>query len=173
MDTKNWLLTATDNNNSYIAKTNVDNEKFLYRAICKWLIRGNASNFLDNFWEYIDKYDNQIEEALLDQLVTQAQVDLQDPQITNVRTKDYSIDITVQKNNSNDLIKKCKLNFVLYIYFDSLKKKVCINSKDINISWMQFDDNIENIEIKQPQKTPAHLMKKNKRVSKRSSKIKN
>ena len=172
MQPKNWILIANDNSNSYIAKTTVENDKFLYRAICKWLIRGNASTFLDAFWEYIDKYDNEIEEALLDQLVTQAQTNVTDPQITNIRTKDYSVDISVQTDMCSELVKKCTINFILYIYFDSLKKKININSKDINLSWMVFDDSIETIEIKQPSKTPSHLMKKNKRVSKRSSKIK-
>jgi len=173
MTTENkWVLIASNDAFSYVAQTITNNDALLYRAITKWLIRGNASNMFSSFWEYIDQYDNEIENALLDQLVTQADIDLDDPQITTVKTKDYSINITVKSRTNSELIKNCSIEFVLFVNFHSLKKKICIDTQTINLSWTKFIENIENIDVNRPTKTPHHLMNKktSKRTSKKSSK---
>lgn len=166
-----WILIATNEEQNFIAQTTVSTPSLVYRAISKWLIRGNASNILSSFWEYIDQYDNELEDALLDQLLTQAETQPVDPQITNVRTKDYSIDMTVYSKNSNDSSKTCKVDFVLYVYFHSLKKKLRIDEQTINLTLFKSDSKIEKIVVNTPEKTPALHAKKNKRVSKRSSKV--
>lgn len=171
MKDSTWLLVATTNIHSYIAQTKVSDPDLIYRAISKWLVRGGASDILSSFWEYIDQYDNELEDALLDQLVTQAETNPEDPQITNVRTKDYSIDMTVHSKSSNDSFKTCRVEFTLFVYFHSLKKKLRIDDQQIDLTLFRSDDDIETINVANPTKTPAHRMKRNKRVSKRSSKV--
>ncbi len=168
--TNNWLLIATTDTQSYVAQTAVSNNNLIYRALSKWLIRGSASNILKASWEYIDQHDNELEDALLDQLVTQAETLPDDPQITNVRTKDYSIDMTVDAKTVKDSFRTCKVDFVLYVYFPSLKKKLKIDSQKINLTILKCDGNVERVTVETPTKTPAHHIKRNKRVNKRSSK---
>ena len=169
--TDTWILIATTDSQSYVAQTTISDTNLIYRAICKWLIRGGASKILDAFWEYIDQYDNELEDALLDQLVTQAETVPDDPQITNVRTKDYSIDMTVHAKNNGDDCKTCKIEFVMYVYFHSLKKKLPIDEQVINLTWIRSEGKIETIHVTNPSKTPAPRIKQNRRVSKRSSKV--
>ncbi len=169
MSDNTWILIAATDTRGYVAQTTVPESNLIYRAISKWLIRGGASNILKSFWEYIDQYDNELEDALLDQLVTQAEKRPEDPQITNVRTKDYSIDMTVHAKNSSNNFKTCKVDFVLYVYFHSLKKKLRIDEQSINLTLFR-SDKVEKVVVISSTKTPAHQMKRNKRVSKRSSK---
>ena len=171
MTDNTWTLIAATDSQSYVAQTTVSEADLIYRAISKWLIRGGASNILTSFWEYIDQYDNELEDALLDQLVTQAENKPEDPQITNVRTKDYSIDMTVHAKNSSDSFKTCKVDFVLYVYFHSLKKKLRIDEQAINLTLFRTDGKLEKVLVNSSAKTPAHQMVRNKRVSKRSSKV--
>ena len=171
MTDNTWILIAATGSQSYVAQTTVNEPNLVYRALSKWLIRGGSSKILDSFWEYIDQYDNELEDALLDQLVTQAETRPDDPQITNVRTKDYSIDMTVHAKNSSDSFKTCQIDFVLYVYFHSLRKKLRIDEQSINLTLIQSSGKIERVVITSPSKTPAHQMKRNKRVSKRSSKV--
>ena len=163
----NWLLTASSGNDTYVAKTSTPDIHMLYRAVSKWIIRKNASKILHRFWEYIDQDDNEIEDALLDQLETQA-TDMPDiPQTTNVRTKDYSIDMTVFSRPSKGSI-CCELNFILFVYFHSIGKKMRIDEKKIDLQIVNMDK-IETINVRLPAKTPAP--KKNPRTKKRNSKV--
>jgi hypothetical protein len=171
MTDNTWILIAATDSQSYVAQTTVNEPNLIYRAISKWLIRGSASNIINSFWEYIDQYDNELEDALLDQLVTQADTKPKDPQITNVRTKDYSIDMTVHAKNSSDTFKTCKVEFVLYVYFHSLKKKLRIDEQSINLTLFRSDGKVEKVVVASSTKTPAHQITRNKRVSKRSSKV--
>lgn len=171
MTDNTWILIAATDSQSYVAQTTVSDSNLIYRAISKWLIRGGASNILNSFWEYIDQYDNELEDALLDQLVTQAEKSPEDPQITNVRTKDYSIDMTVHAKNSSSNFKTCKVDFVLYVYFHSLKKKLRIDQQSINMTLIRSDGEVEKVNVTSANKTPAHRMERTKRVSKRSSKV--
>lgn len=168
--TETWLLVAASNSKSYLAQTTLNDKKLIYRAASKWLIRGGASRLLSTFWEYVDQNDNELEDALLDQLITNADKQSTDPQITNVRTKDYSIDMTVHYQNSTEACKKCRIDCVLWVYFHSLKKKLRVDEKSIDITFTRYDDKIETISITGPTKTPAPRLLANKRVSKRSSK---
>ncbi len=171
MTDNTWILIATAGKKSYAAETTVSDPKLIYRAISKWLIRGGASNILKSFWEYLDQYDNELEDALLDQLVSQAESNLEDPQITNVRTKDYSIDMTVLAKSTNPNLKSCKVECTLYVYFQSLKKKLQIDQQAINLTMIRVDGKFEKVTVVSAQKTPADGLKKNKRVQKRSSKV--
>lgn len=165
-----WFLIATTDKQSYVAQTTVREKNLIYRALSKWLIRGNASQILNAFWEHIDQYDSELEEALLDQLQTQAETKPEDPQTTNVRTKDYSIDMTIHaKSNNNDSI-SCSVDFILYVYFHSLRKKLQIDEQHINLTLVRSDSQVEKVVVKDVSKTPAHFLKANRRVSKRSSK---
>lgn len=168
--TDTWILIAATDSQSYVAQTSVSDNNLVYRAITKWLMRGGASNILASFWEYIDQYDNELEDALLDQLVTQAETQPLDPQITNVRTKDYSIDMTVHAKNTNDSYKTCTVDFVLYVYFHSLKKKLRIDQQTINLTLLRSDGKVEKVSVTSASKTPTHQVKATKRTSKRSSK---
>lgn len=171
MTDSNWILIAATDSQNYVARTTVTEPNYIYRAISKWLIRGSASNILTSFWEYIDQYDNELEDALLDQLLTQAETNPEDPQITNVRTRDYSIDMTVHADNSGDTLKTCKVEFVLYVYFHSLKKKLRIDEQSINLTLIRSDGKVENVVVNSVAKTPAHQSARNRRVNKRSSKV--
>ncbi len=171
MTDNTWILIAATDSKSYVAQTTVNEPNLIYRAISKWLIRGGSSKILDAFWEYIDQYDNELEDALLDQLITQAEQNPEDPQITNVRTKDYSIDMTVHAKNSSDSFKTCKVDFVLFVYFHSLKKKLRIDEQSVNLTMIRSDGKIERVAVTGSAKTPSHQMTHNKRVSKRSSKV--
>ncbi len=171
MTDNTWILIAATETQSYVAQTTVNEPNLIYRAISKWLIRGGSSKILASFWEYIDQYDNELEDALLDQLETQAETRPDDPQITNVRTKDYSIDMTVHAKNSGDSFKTCKVDFVLYVYFHSLKKKLRIDEQSVNLTVIRSDGKVERVTVTSSAKTPAHQMTRNKRVSKRSSKV--
>jgi len=171
MTDNTWVLIAATDSQSYVAQTTISDSNLIYRAISKWLIRGGASKILDSFWEYIDQDDNELEDALLDQLTTQAETKPKDPQITNVRTKDYSIDMTVHAKNSSDSFKTCKVDFVLYVYFQSLKKKLRIDEQAINLTLFRSDGKVEKVMVNSSTKTPAHHIKRSKRVSKRSSKV--
>lgn len=166
-----WMMLASTDKSSYIAQTSInDNEKqLLYRALSKWLIRGGASKILNSFWEYIDKWDNELEDALLDQLVTQAEKTPDDPQITNVRTKDYSVDMTIHSKNTSDIFKTCEAEFVLYVYFQSINKKLKIDEQSISITLVKADGKVEKVSVGNMQKTPAPN-RPNRRVNKRSSK---
>jgi hypothetical protein len=167
-----WLLIATTETKSFVAQTIVNDPKLVYRALCKWLIRGGASKLLDSFWEYLDKYDNELEDALLDQLLTQAETAVDDPQITNVRTKDYSIDMTVHAKNSSDSLKTCKVECTLYVYFQSLKKKLRIDEQSIKLTMIRSDGKLERISVNTSTKTPAATQHtESRRVRKRSSKV--
>ena len=168
--THNWILIAATDKQNYVAQTTISEPNLIYRAVTKWLIRGTASNILASFWEYIDQNDNELEEAMLDQLLTQAETPQDDPQITNVRTKDYSIDMTVHAKTSKDSFKLCTVDCVLYVYFQSLKKKLRIDNQTITLTLLRSDDEVEQIVVNSPTKTPAHHLKANRRVSKRSSK---
>jgi hypothetical protein len=170
MTDNKWKLFATTNTESYVAETNTD-DSMIYRAISKWLVRGGASSILKSFWEYIDQYDNEIEDALLDQLVTQAETLPEDPQITNVRTKDYSIAMTVHAKTNTPDFKTCQVEFVLFVYFQSLKKKLRIDDQIINIILFRNSGPLEKVVVSSPTKTPGPNMKRKKRVSKRSSKV--
>jgi len=170
MSTSNWLLLAATQENSYIGQTVVPDDTLLYRALTKWLIRGSASKMLSSFWEYIDQYDNELENALLDQFLTQAEKQVQDPQITNVRTRDYSVDMTVESKSSGSMYKTCHLTFVLFVYFHSLKTKVRVEEITIDLTLIKNDGQMEKIIVNTTQKTPAPLLKASRRVSKRSSK---
>jgi len=170
MSEQYWLLIAESDKESYVAKTNNNDMQLVYRALSKWLIRGSASTILNSFWEYIDQYDNELEDALLDQLVTQAETNPEDPQITNVRSKDYSIDMSVLAKNSSDSYKTCKIECSLYVYFQSLKKKLNIDTKNINITMYKSDKDIETVTVKGSMKTPALDAKNARRIKKRSSK---
>jgi hypothetical protein len=165
-----WLLIAATETQNHVAQTTVPDTTLLYRALSKWLVRGGASQILASFWEYIDQYDNELEDSLLDQLLTQAESRPDDPQITNVRTKDYSIDMTVHAQNSSESLKVCKVDFVLYVYFQSLNKKLRIDDQSINLTLTRLSGKVERVVVSHPTKTPAHHMVRNKRVSKRSSK---
>lgn len=165
-----WLLFANTKTEHYVAETTVAKE-LVYRAVSKWLIRGGASEILKSFWEYIDQYDNEIEDALLDQLVTQAETMPEDPQITNVRTKDYSIAMTVHAKSNNDQFKTCQVDFELFVYFQSLKKKLKIDNQSINVTIIKSVKNPEKVTVTSPSKTPAHSITRSKRVSKKSSKV--
>ena len=169
--TSTWILIATNKTKNFAAETTVSDPKLIYRAVSKWLIRGGASNILHSFWEYLDQYDNELEDALLDQLVSQAETNPEDPQVTNVRTKDYSIDMTVHAKSSNPKIKSCKVDFVLYVYFQSVKKNVQIDDQTVNLTMVQVNDTVEKVSVTSTQKTPAVGLKKNRRVKKRSSKV--
>lgn len=164
----NWILVASTDSETFTAQTgHIYGKTFLYRAICKWLIRGNASKILKAFWEYIDQDDNEIEKALLEQLETQAEHQLDDPQTTNVRTRDYSIDMTVENITNKDSVKKFKLTCVLYVYLQSLKKKLRIDEQVITFTMIRLNDKMERISIATPERTPMEAIR---RVSKRSSK---
>ena len=163
-----WILVASTDSETFIAQTGTASKKFLYRAICKWLIRGTASKILKAFWEYIDQQDNEIEKALLEQLETQAEQQVEDPQTTNVRTKDYSIDMTVTNVTNTEGVQKFTTEFVLYVYFHSLKKKLCIDEQNITITLIKVGDKIERIAVSTPDKTP--MEQPVQRVFKRSSK---
>ena len=166
----NWLLLAATEDNSYIGQTHVPDNTFLYRALTKWLIRGSASKLLHSFWEYIDQYDNELENALLDQFLTQADHPVDDPQTTNVRTRDYSVDMTVLSKSAGSFYKTCHLTFVLYVYFHSLKTKVRVDEITLDITLLKNNGEMEKIVINTAQKTPAPFLKTSRRVSKRSSK---
>lgn len=171
MSTNTWMMVATSGDKSFVAQTTINDQALLYRALSKWLIRGSASTILDAFWEYIDQYDNELEDALLDQLVTQAERQVEDPQITNVRTKDYAIDLTVSSRSANESVKTCSVDCVLFVYFHSLKKKLRIDEKSISVTLVNYDGKVEKVMVAGMQKTPSHMMKKPaRRVSKRSSK---
>ena len=170
MSDKKWLLIASTDVQTFVAQTNNDNMQLIYRALTKWLIRGAASKILDPFWEYIDQYDNELEDALLDQLVTQAETNPEDPQITNVRSKDYSIDMSVLAKNSNQTFKTCKVEFTLFVYFQSLKQKLRMYDQAIDLTMVRME-NIETIAVNTATKTPAHEGKEIRRVKKRSSKV--
>jgi hypothetical protein len=166
-----WILVASSENKSFVAQTNVNNSDLVYRAVSKWLIRGSASDILQAFWEYIDQYDNELEDALLEQLLTQAEKRPKDPQVTNVRNKDYSIDMTVHAVKNSSSVKMCKVQFVLYVYFSSLKQQLKIDEQYIDIHMIQNNGTLEKVEVVNNLKTPHHLMTNNsKRVQKRSSK---
>jgi len=170
MAEKTWLLIAATDSQSYVAKTSNNDMQLVYRAICKWLIRGGASKILDTFWEYIDPYDNELEDALLDQFVTQAETNPEDPQITNLRTKDYSIDMSVLAQSSSESFKTCNIECTLFVYFQSLKKKMRVDTQNINITLIRSDGEIETVAVKGAVKTPGLKAKSNRRVKKRSSK---
>jgi len=167
-----WLLVANNDNQTFTAKTTIADPSLIYRAVTKWLIRGGASEILKEYWEYIDQYDNELEDALLDQLVTQAETNPEDPQITNVRTKDYAIDMSVHAQTANKTYKRCSITCTLFVYFKSLKKKLRIEDKTIDLTMFKATD-IETVSVETAYKTPAHHLKANKRVSKRSSKSNN
>lgn len=167
----NWILIAANDKDSFVAQTKVNDDTLVYRAISKWLVRGGASKILKSFWEYIDQDDNELEDALLDQLVTQAETKPEDPQITNVRTKDYSIDMSVHAKSTGDSFKTCKVEFVLFVYFHSLKKKMRIDEQIIDLTVIRADGDVEKIVVNTPTKTPAHGLRRNRRVNKRSSKV--
>ena len=76
MNNTDWTLIATTDSQSHVAQTTVNEPDLIYRAASKWIIRGGASKILRAFWEYIDQYDNEIEDSLLDQLLTQAETQL-------------------------------------------------------------------------------------------------
>lgn len=165
-----WILMAVGEKQSYLAQTKVEDNNLVYRAVSKWLVRGGASKILKSFWEYVDQYDNELEEALLDQLLTQAETRPDDPQTTNVRTKDYSINMTVHAKNSGPTVKTFEVHFTLDVYFSSLKEKLCIDDKTVSITLLRSDGRVEKVTVDGPTKTPAHDLKRNRRVSKRSSK---
>lgn len=165
-----WILMAVGEKQSYLAQTKVEDNNLVHRAVSKWLIRGGASKIFKSFWEYVDQYDNELEDALLDQLVTQAETQPEDPQTTNVRTKDYSINITVHAKNSGPTVKTFEVHFTLDVYFSSLKQKLCIDEKNVSITLLRSDGRVEKISVDGPTKTPADHIKMKRRVSKRSSK---
>lgn len=167
----NWILIAASKHDSFVAQTRVNNDTLVYRAISKWLLRGGASKILKSMWEYIDQEDNELEEALLDQLLTQAETQPDDPQITNVKTKDYSIDMSVHAKSTGDSFKSCRVEFVGYVYFHSLKKKMRIDEQVIDLTVIRSDGDVEKIVVTTPTKTPAHGFASNRRVKKRSSKV--
>ncbi len=171
MTNNTWMLIAATETQSHVAQTIVNEPDLIYRALSKWLIRGGSSKILRSFWEYIDQHDNELEEALLDQLVTQAETKPENPQITNVRTKDYSIDMTVHAKNSSDSFKTCKIEFVLFVYFPSLEKKLEIDNQSINLTLIRLNGKVENVVVGGSMKTPAPNLKQNKRVNKRNSKV--
>jgi hypothetical protein len=165
-----WLIIAEIEKNSkrgnkqtYIGEIKADVENLIYRGISKWLLRGGASEILNTFWEYIDQYDNEIEEALLDQFIKN-----KSEEITSVKTKDYSIDMLVEQEKNDKEIKNYKIQFILYVYFPSLLKKLRIDEQNIKIKVVNISNKIEAIEIQTDYKTPGIL--NNSRVSKRSSK---
>ena len=170
--TSTWMMLASTDKSSYIAQTTISNSEsgLLYRALSKWLIRGGAGKILDSFWEYIDKWDNELEDALLDQLLTQAEKTPEDPQITNVRTKDYSIDMTIHSKNTSNNFKTCQADFVLYVFFQSINKKIKIDEQSISITLIKADGKVEKVSVDNMQKTPAPSRTPNRRVNKRSSK---
>lgn len=171
MTDNTWILIAANDSQSHVAQTTVNDPALIYRAVSKWLIRGGASKILNAFWEYIDQNDNELEDALLDQLLTQAETQPEDPQITNVRTKDYSIDMTVHAKSAGDAYKTCKIDFVLYVYFHSLKKKLRIDEQSINMTFIQTSGKVEQVTVTGSTKTPAHIIQGSRRVRKRSSKV--
>jgi len=172
MTSTNWIMIAKNDDKYYIAQTEIKDKQLVYRALSKWLIRGNAgTNILKQYWEYIDQYDNKIEEALLDQLLTQAETAPPDPQITNVRTRDYSIEMIVHYKKSNSNYTMCSVGFKLYVYFHSLKTKIHVCENLIDVILMQ--DVIEKVQVSTMNKTPAPGLLASKRVSKRSSKSQN
>lgn len=171
MAEQKWLLIATTNSQSYVAQTCTNDIQLVYRALSKWLIRGGASKILDSFWEYIDQYDNELEEALLDQLVTQAETNPDDPQITNVRSKDYSIDMTVHSKSSSDSYKTCRVECTLFVYFQSLKQKLRIDEQCINLAMIKADGKLEKVTVHGAMKTPGLTVPDARRVKKRSSKV--
>lgn len=168
-----WILIAATKTQSHLAQTTISDPQLIYRALSKWLIRGNASQILDSFWEYIDQYDNELEDALLDQLLSQAEIQPDDPQITNVRTKDYSIDMSVHSKTCNQFYKTCKIKFSLNIYIDALKDGMKIEDQTIDITLFRSTGKVEKITVVSSEKTPASDIKTMKRVSKRSSKNSN
>ena len=166
-----WLLTATNDGKCFVAKTTA-NPTLIYRAVCKWIVRGGASKILASFWEYIDQDDSELEDALLDQLETQAETMPADPQTTNVRTKDYSIDITVHAKNNTEKMKSCTIECTLRVYFQSVKKAVEIDRKYITLTMIKVAGDFETVNVIGSSKTPAEPSRApGKRVNKRSSKL--
>jgi hypothetical protein len=173
MSNETWLMMATNNNETFLGETTITDSKLIYRALTKWLIRGSASKLLSGYWEYLDQYDNELEEALLDQLVSQAETKTLNPQITNVRTRDYSIDITVKSKSVSAEYKTCSITSVLWVYFHSLKQKLRIEETDLSIKLIKvngkLDTKIDKTVVYTSTKTPSHQLKASRRVSKRSS----
>jgi hypothetical protein len=169
MESSTWILLATTDTENYIAQTPLTDSKLIYRAICKWLLRGKASNILNKFWEYIDKDDNEIEEAILDQLETQAETKSGELQTTNVKTRDYSVDITVQSKTTSETLKTCNIHFDLYVYFSSINKKIKSESVSINLIMIRSRSHVEQVIVETPTKTPA--VSAPRRTAKRRSKI--
>ena len=159
-----WTLVAHTNSNSFIATTQVASTKLLYRAIAKWLLRGEASELLSACWEHVDQQNNDLEEALLEQLVEQAETVLEDPQTTTVRKRDYAVDITVDPICSNDRTKMFKIDIVPFVYYQSLKKKIRLEDIHIYITaYICSSEKAQTITVTRPAKTPA--------IQNRSSKL--
>jgi len=167
---KTWVLFAINNNDNYVAYTDIDSDQLVYRALSKWLIRGEAGNAMSEFWEYIDRNDNILERSLLDQLLSQAENEPEDPQTTNVKTKNYSIDMTVHSQSSSETYKSCLVEFTVYVYFESLKKNVKLDTVVFDTTMIQLNSKIEHITVTGPTKTPFRPVVNSKRVQKRSSK---
>lgn len=167
-----WLLNASNDEQTHTAMTTVTNDQLVFRAVTKWLIRGSASSLLAEFWNHVDPYNNKLEDAILDQLITQAEQEPEDPQITNIKTPDYSIDITVHAKTCNPFLKTCKMDFVLYVYFHGLKQKVSLEKQSIDLLMMRaVGTHIERVYVSGELKTPAPNIAGNKHIKKRSSKI--
>jgi hypothetical protein len=173
MTSETWLMIATNDTSTFISECTITEPKLIYRALTKWLIRGEASKLLQSYWEYLDQWDNELEEALLDQLLTQAESKPIDPQITNVRNRDYAIDITVLSKTVKNDLKTCNISSVLWVYFHSLKQKLRIEDSTINITLIKVNGKIESkldkVIVSGLTKTPAPQYTGSKRVSKRSS----
>jgi len=170
MSKSNWLMLAASQDKSYVAQTVVPDDTLLYRALTKWLVRGSASKMLSSFWSIVEQYDNELEKALLDQFLTQADKPVDDPQITTVKSSHYEIDITVESKNSGSIYKTCRITFVLFVRLNSVKTKFRTEEVTIDLTLVKNNGEMEQIIVNTAQKTPAPLLRGSRRVSKRSSK---
>lgn len=171
-----WIFFATGDNVTYSGQTTVDNTHMLFRAVSKWLVRKSGSKLTHEFWEYVDQYDNDLENALIDQFFSQAESTPKVPEITNVKSRDYSIDMIVTSKVSSESYKSCVLKMTLFVYFPSIKKKMRMSDVTINISMLQVTGNIEKIVVRSHDQTPAISVESRgshgkMRVKKRLSKL--
>ena len=165
-----WLMTVNNGTKSFVGKTTIEDEKLIYRAFCKFITRGNASKLLSELWSEIDPLDGEFEETLLDQFMSQADKRVKETETSNVTIGGCSVDITVEYVCSNKNFKGCNLHFKLYQRLGSIRKQLAVYETTLNLSALQTNQPVENVEIDSLLKTPAVQVKARK-ARRRNSRI--
>jgi len=180
MSSSKWLLMASTDTDIVVSYTET-NPINIYKVVAKWILKGSANKFLKSLWDNnIDKDDVDFENALVEQLETQAESKPDDPQTVTFKTLNRFVDITVETRGSNkkdgkvcrfpdctEEYIKFNIIFSIYMRLSSLKKSLKIETNNIEFIVYNISTPIKYFDSKKIK----HENTGYKKVEKRSSKI--